>query len=183
MPPSVVRAMARAVRIPVTVKMRAGWNDTEINAPMLARWSRTPARPRSPCTAARPRSPTRGDSDWDLIAQRRRPASAFPCSAAATASSRSRSSSACDSGGVSGVLVGRGALRNPWIFAQAADLAAGAHAARRSRTPIAAQFLLDYIDLLLHERVDERAGLPARRAGPAATGPRQRYPRAAASAG
>ena len=34
---SVVRAMARAVRIPVTVKMRAGWNDDDRNAPDLAR--------------------------------------------------------------------------------------------------------------------------------------------------
>src|SRR6186713_3046319 len=34
---SVVRAMARAVRIPVTVKMRAGWNDSLRNAPDLAR--------------------------------------------------------------------------------------------------------------------------------------------------
>src|ERR687898_1750204 len=29
----VVRAMAQAVRIPVTVKMRAGWDEQEINAP------------------------------------------------------------------------------------------------------------------------------------------------------
>src|SRR5215468_621105 len=29
---SVIRAMADAVRIPVTVKMRAGWNEHEINA-------------------------------------------------------------------------------------------------------------------------------------------------------
>src|ERR1051325_8910918 len=34
---SVVRAMTRAVRIPVTVKMRAGWDATAINAPDLAR--------------------------------------------------------------------------------------------------------------------------------------------------
>src|SRR6186713_2928361 len=34
---SVVRAMARAVRIPVTVKMRAGWNEHSINAPTLAK--------------------------------------------------------------------------------------------------------------------------------------------------
>src|SRR5215208_5690858 len=33
----VIRAMSRAVRIPVTVKMRAGWNETTINAPLLAR--------------------------------------------------------------------------------------------------------------------------------------------------
>src|SRR6187399_2326198 len=33
----VVRAMAKAVRIPVTVKMRAGWNEHEMNAPLLAK--------------------------------------------------------------------------------------------------------------------------------------------------
>src|SRR4051812_37577349 len=34
---AIVSAMARAVRIPVTVKMRAGWDENEINAPELAR--------------------------------------------------------------------------------------------------------------------------------------------------
>src|ERR1700681_228646 len=34
---SIIRAMARAVKLPVTVKMRAGWNDDERNAPTLAR--------------------------------------------------------------------------------------------------------------------------------------------------
>src|SRR6478752_3067202 len=34
---SIIRAMARAVKIPVTVKMRAGWNESTINAPELAR--------------------------------------------------------------------------------------------------------------------------------------------------
>src|SRR2546422_4909393 len=34
---SVIGAMVKAVRIPVTVKMRAGWNDSSINAPELAR--------------------------------------------------------------------------------------------------------------------------------------------------
>src|SRR3954454_17651692 len=34
---SVIAAMAKAVSIPVTVKMRAGWNDAQRNAPILAR--------------------------------------------------------------------------------------------------------------------------------------------------
>ena len=48
------------------------------------------------------------------------------------------------------MLVGRGVLRNPWILAQAADLAAG-RPARASPTKTAANFLLDYMDLLLNE--------------------------------
>jgi tRNA-dihydrouridine synthase len=59
--------------------------------------------------------------------------------------------------GVSGVLVGRGVLRNPWILSQAADLVEG-------RPPRAVplvergQFLLDYIDMLLGEGINERDG-------------------------
>src|SRR5215208_3631657 len=34
---TVINAMTRAVRIPVTVKMRAGWDDDERNAPALAK--------------------------------------------------------------------------------------------------------------------------------------------------
>src|SRR4026207_1623984 len=33
----IIAAMSKAVKIPVTVKMRAGWNDDERNAPTLAR--------------------------------------------------------------------------------------------------------------------------------------------------
>ena len=34
---AIVAAMVKAVKIPVTVKMRAGWNDAQVNAPELAR--------------------------------------------------------------------------------------------------------------------------------------------------
>jgi tRNA-dihydrouridine synthase B len=58
---------------------------------------------------------------------------------------------------VSGVLVGRGALRNPWIFSQTARAVGG-----ELEAPVTlaekGQFLLDYIELLLRERVGEREG-------------------------
>jgi tRNA-dihydrouridine synthase B len=56
--------------------------------------------------------------------------------------------------GVPGVLVGRGVLRNPWILAQATDLAAG-RAPRTVTLEDRGQFLLAYIELLLNERIDE----------------------------
>jgi tRNA-dihydrouridine synthase len=59
--------------------------------------------------------------------------------------------------GVAGVLVGRGALRNPWIFEQAADVAAG-RPPRKVAPAERGRFLLDYLELLLTERVDEAAG-------------------------
>jgi len=70
--------------------------------------------------------------------------------------------------GVSGVLVGRGVLRNPWILAQAADLAAG-RAPRRVTLAQRGQFLLDYMELLLNERVNEEDGF--RHAAPGVSAP------------
>jgi tRNA-dihydrouridine synthase len=59
--------------------------------------------------------------------------------------------------GVSGVLVGRGVLRNPWILAQAADLAAG-RPMRQVTLEERGRFLLDYLDLLLSEGENEAEG-------------------------
>jgi tRNA-dihydrouridine synthase len=59
--------------------------------------------------------------------------------------------------GVSGVLVGRGVLRNPWILAQATALARGETPAPIT-TADRGQFLRDYLRLLLNERVGEEAG-------------------------
>src|SRR5687768_18603875 len=52
---SIIAAMAKAVQIPVTVKMRKGWDDDEISAPELAKRVEDAARRRSPSTVA-PRS-------------------------------------------------------------------------------------------------------------------------------
>jgi tRNA-dihydrouridine synthase len=61
------------------------------------------------------------------------------------------------SANVGGVLVGRGALRNPWIFQQAADVAAG-RAAHEVSSIERGQFLLDYIEMLMQERLGEAEG-------------------------
>ena len=79
---------------------------------------------------------------------------------------------------MAGVLVGRGALRNPWIFQQAAALAAGGSVPEASLAE-RGRFLLDYIDLLLREGVDESGGF--RHHAPGAAPSRTRPPRPARS--
>lgn len=153
---SVVRAMARAVRIPVTVKMRAGWNDQEINAPLLARMMQDAG---ASAVAVHGRTATQsysGSSDWDLIG-RVADLVQVPVFGSGDCVEPRQVLERLQGGRVSGVLVGRGALRNPWIFAQAADLAAG-RPPRAISMADRGQFLLDYIDMLLQERVDEREG-------------------------
>ena len=152
----VVRAMTQAVKIPVTVKMRAGWDADHINAPELARRMEDAGAAALAVHGRTAAQSYSGFSDWDLIG-RVAAGVGIPvfgsgdCVDAGQIVDRLRSS------GAAGVLVGRGALRNPWIFEQAAALAEGREP--RTVTPAdRARFLLEYIDLLLTERLDEREG-------------------------
>ena len=151
---AVISAMARAVKIPVTVKMRAGWNDRQRNAPELAKMVQDAGAAAVTIHGRTAEQSYTGVADWELVAR-----------VAAELSIPVLGSGDCIEpqqiidrlSGVEGVLVGRGVLRNPWILAQAADLAAG-RTPREVTTIERGQFLQDYIDLLLNERVNEAAG-------------------------
>lgn len=152
---SIVEAMAKAVKIPVTVKMRAGWNDAEVNAPLLARMVEDAGAAAVTVHGRTAKQAYTGSSDWSLIAHVAEQVSipvfgSGDCVEPEHVIDRLRV-------GPEGVLVGRGVLRNPWILAQAADLAAG-RAPRVVSMRDRGQFLLEYIDLLLNERVDEEEG-------------------------
>ena len=152
---SVIEAMTTRVKIPVTVKMRAGWNEGSINAPELAKrveGAGAAAVAVHGRTAAQSYS---GQSDWELIDR-----------VAGSVNIPVLGSGDCIephqiiermATGVSGVLVGRGVLRNPWILAQAEDLAAGRRA-REVKMEERGRFLLEYADLLLCEGENEAEG-------------------------
>ena len=152
----VVRAMVQAVSIPVTVKMRAGWDATAINAPDLAKRVEDAGAAAVTVHGRTAAQSYSGFSDWSLISKvaegLRIPVfGSGDCIEPEQMIDRLRDSA------VRGVLVGRGALRNPWIFQQAHDLAGGR--LPRAVTPEErASFLLEYIDLLLKERVEEADG-------------------------
>ena len=152
---SVINAMAKAVTIPVTVKMRAGWNDRSRNAPDLARMVQDAGASAVTIHGRTAEQSYSGSADWNLVSDVARDLSipvlgSGDCIEPEQIVERMR----C---GVSGVLVGRGVLRNPWILSQAAALAAGGSPRQVTMTD-RGQFLLDYIDLLLTEREGEATG-------------------------
>jgi tRNA-dihydrouridine synthase B len=152
----VVRAMAKAVTIPVTVKMRAGWDANEINAPDLAKRMEDAGAAAVAVHGRTAAQSYSGFSDWDLIATVASSVG-IPVFGSGDCVEPGQLVERLSSAGVAGVLVGRGALRNPWIFSQAADLAGG-RLPRTITDDDRARFLLAYIDMLLHERIDEAEG-------------------------
>src|SRR5215203_1020491 len=139
---SVIDAMAKAVKIPVTVKMRAGWTDSSRNAPELARMVQDAGAAAVTIHGRTAEQSYSGSADWDLVSRVANELTipvlgSGDCVEPEHVVERMAA-------GVSGVLVGRGVLRNPWILAQAADLSAG-RPARSVSLPDRGQFLCDYI--------------------------------------
>jgi tRNA-dihydrouridine synthase B len=142
--------MAGAVKIPVTVKMRAGWSDSERNAPTLARMVQDAGAAAIAVHGRTAAQSYSGSADWDLVARIADDLS-IPVFGSGDCVEPDQIVARMDSG-VEGVLVGRGVLRNPWILAQAASLREG-----RRPVPVTLEdrgrFLMEYMDLLLRERV------------------------------
>jgi tRNA-dihydrouridine synthase B len=151
----IIESMVKAVRIPVTVKMRKGWDDAGQNAPDVARRVVDAGAAAITIHGRTAKQSYSGVADWDFVT-RVAEALTVPvfgsgdCIEPEQIVQRLRH-------GVSGVFVGRGVLRNPWILAQARDLLDGRSARQVSREE-RGRFLLDYIELLQDERTREPEG-------------------------
>ena len=66
---AVIAAMTKAVKIPVTVKMRAGWNDDERNAPTLAKMVEDAGAAAIAVHGRTAAQSYSGLADWDLVAR------------------------------------------------------------------------------------------------------------------
>ena len=152
----VVQSMTRSVRVPVTVKMRAGWDEAAINAPLVAEMMQDAGAAAVAVHGRTAAQSYRGASDWELIDEVAGRVK-IPVFGSGDCVTPEQVVDRVATTRVGGVLVGRGALRNPWIFQQAQSLTLG-----RPAPPVTAagrgQFLLDYVELLLREGVDEGDG-------------------------
>ena len=135
--------------------MRAGWNDGDRNAPLLAQMVQDAGAAAVTIHGRTAEQSYKGLADWELVA---RVASTLDIPVLGSGDCVEPEQIIERLGtGVSGVLVGRGVLRNPWILAQAADVASG-RPPRAVSLHERGQFLLDYIQMLLDERVNEADG-------------------------
>ena len=111
----IVRAVSDAVKIPVTVKMRAGWDRDSINAPELARIVEQ-AGAAMVCVHGRTRSQMYEPSaSYDVIADVKRSV-CIPVVGNGDIYSLADAVRMVEISGCDGIAVARGALGNPWIF-------------------------------------------------------------------
>lgn len=115
---TIIRAIHAAVgeRVPVTAKIRAGWDERSRNAPDLGRIledAGVAALAIHPRTRAQGYS---GSADWSLIAALKA-AVRVPVIANGDIQTVADANRVLDQTGADAVMIGRAALGNPWIFA------------------------------------------------------------------
>ncbi len=113
----IVRAVADAVSVPVTVKIRAGWDSQSINAPELAK-ALEQAGAALICVHARTKEQlyTKG-IDLSVIERTKRAVS-VPVIGNGDIYSAADAIDMMNKTGCDGVMIGRGAQGNPWIFSE-----------------------------------------------------------------
>lgn len=115
----IVRQVARAVDLPVTVKTRLGWDEQSVIIDTLAEQLQD-AGAAALTIHGRTRSQFyRGQADWQPIARvKANPRMRIPIFGNGDIRTPQEAARAFADHGVDGVMVGRGAIGRPWVFEQ-----------------------------------------------------------------
>lgn len=116
----IVSAVANAVSVPVTVKIRSGWDEKSINAVEIAKTCEK-AGAKAIAIHARTRSQGySGKADWNIIKQVKEAVS-IPVIGNGDVTSCYKAKQMLEETGCDAVMIGRGVLGNPWLIKECVD--------------------------------------------------------------
>lgn len=120
----IIETVCRSIKIPLTIKIRKGWDASGVNAVEFAKMAESAG---VSAIAVHGRTKTQmysGKADWDII-RRVKEAVSIPVIANGDVFTADDAADILDYTSADMAMIGRGALGNPWIFRQAAARLAG----------------------------------------------------------
>ncbi len=111
----ILEAVVAAVDIPVTLKMRTGWDRDHRNAPLIARMAEDAGIQALAVHGRTRKDAYKGDAEYDTIAEVKSRVS-IPVFANGDIASPEKAKQVLQYTGADGLLIGRAAQGRPWIF-------------------------------------------------------------------
>ena len=152
----ILKAIRAAAAIPFTIKIRAGWSETEIVATQVGKMAEDLG---VEAITLHPRTRVQGfagKADWTIIAELKGhlkiPVIGNGDIVTPEDALRMRAETGCD-----GVMIGRGALSNPWIFRQIYEIENGLPVTQPSVTD-KYHLIKSYFQLLFEEEIPGAIG-------------------------
>lgn len=143
----ILTEIRRAIKIPLTIKIRAGFYDHTINAVETARLAEACGVEHIALHGRTKEQGYKGLANWDLVKQIKK-AVRVPVSGSGDVTSIEGALARWRETGCDGILIGRGAMANPWIFRQIEDTLAGGREIFQPTLEDKRAILLEYFDML-----------------------------------
>src|SRR5215472_922079 len=143
---TILKEIKKTISIPLTVKIRAGFYDHTINALETARLAEACGAEHIALHGRTKEQGYRGLANWDLVRQVKE-AVTVPVSGSGDVTTLEGAFARFRETGCDGVLIGRGAMANPWIFRQIQEAIEGREVFQPTLADKRA-LLLEYFEML-----------------------------------